>query len=224
MASTATSLTADGDVAVHGIAQEIFGEDLVSNQDPNHYAKGVENCFGELVDMHPCLAAVANKLKPHFLLGALSLWLCCLLPGMCSGLTVCGSFHSGVKLFRQHKEGFCAHMWAFIGHVTDQDHSRCCHDPRPPKPCPTLDARKYPDAVAALATFIDSYLDNCDRFLHGFNTIQNKSINGSFRKRNNKHRNWTVMYGPLTNLGIYERNEGVDTVHACALNKCWQVC
>jgi hypothetical protein len=63
------SLMADGNAVVHLIAQEVFGEGLIANWDPNHYAKGFENCFGELVSMFPCLVAVAGKLKPHFLLG-----------------------------------------------------------------------------------------------------------------------------------------------------------
>jgi hypothetical protein len=64
-----TSITADGDAAVHSIAREVFSEDVVSNRDPNHYTKGVQNCLNDLVEAHPCLATITSKIKPHFLLG-----------------------------------------------------------------------------------------------------------------------------------------------------------
>lgn len=51
-------------------------------------------------------------------------------------------------------------------------------------------------------------MDDCQRYIHGFSTIQLESLNGSAAKRCDKQRNWTVMYCALYDAGILERNEG----------------
>jgi hypothetical protein len=62
--------------------------------------------------------------------------------------------------------------------------------------------------VAALLTFINSYLDDCQWYLHGYNTIQIESLYGSICKCVDKGRHWTVMYTPLVDLSIIEQNDG----------------
>jgi hypothetical protein len=117
-------------------------------------------------------------------------------------------FTSGIKLFARNKGAFCDHMRQFVLHMTDQSHTHCRHQPRPPVASPRLHPVDNSEAVAALTTFIEGYLNDWQRYLHGFNTIQLESLNGSACKRVNKERNWTVMYAPLFDAGILERNDG----------------
>lgn len=64
------SVTADGDAAVHSLVKQIFGDDVVSHQDPNHYTKGLEKSFKPLVEQHPSLATIKKKIKSHFLISS----------------------------------------------------------------------------------------------------------------------------------------------------------
>jgi len=73
---------------------------------------------------------------------------------------------------------------------------------RQPRSPPRLDRNKEPEAVQALEAFIEGYLDDRSNYLHGFDTNQIESLNGSACKRVNKERNFTVMYGPLFDAGI----------------------
>lgn len=99
-------------------------------------------------------------------------------------------------------------MHGFIGHITDRSHQHCRHPPRPPYPTPRLNPIANPEAVKALSIFIDGVLADRQRYLHGYDTNQLESMNGSNCKRVDKERNWTVMYGPLFDAGILERNDG----------------
>jgi hypothetical protein len=74
---------------------------------------------------------------------------------------------------------------------------------------PLLSRVNDPAAVVALEEFIEGYLDDRHQYLHGHNTIQIESLNGTAAKRVSKERNWTVMYAPLFDAGILEHNNGV---------------
>jgi len=106
----------------------------------------------------------------------------------------------------QNEQAFRLHMKAFIPHITDQSHSLCQH-PRG-KVTKRLDAVDHQDALEQLHILIESYLEDSQRYLHGFSTIQLESLNGTACKRVNKERNWTVMYSALFDAAILERNEG----------------
>jgi hypothetical protein len=64
-----TLVTADGDSTIHSIINKVFGDNVLCHHDPNHYAKGLEKSFNDLMDQHPSLSAVQKKIKAHFLLG-----------------------------------------------------------------------------------------------------------------------------------------------------------
>lgn len=106
----------------------------------------------------------------------------------------------------QNEQAFHQHMKAFIPHITNQSHSLCQH-PRG-KATKRLDAVDHQDALEQLRILIESYLEDSQRYLHGFSTIQLESLNGTACKRVDKERNWTVMYTALFDAAILERNEG----------------
>jgi len=174
------SVTADGDVAISAIVEKHYGHSVSVNRDPNHYAKGLLNNVKNLSITYPALADIAPLLKAHFLVG--------------------------VKMHSQNEQAFRLHMKAFIPHITDQSHSLCQH-PRG-KVTKRLDAVDHQDALEQLHILIESYLEDSQRYLHGFSTIQLESLNGTACKRVNKERNWTVMYSALFDAAILERNEG----------------
>jgi hypothetical protein len=64
-----TSVTVDGDSAIHTIMEAQFGKDITINQDPNHYVKGLIKSFEHLTEDFPALADLGASLKTHFLLG-----------------------------------------------------------------------------------------------------------------------------------------------------------
>jgi len=145
------------------------------------------------------------SLKSHFLIGALKLFGLVFVPitHMFSRVGV------GIKLFSRNDASFCAHMRGYIPHITDQNHQQCQHAARPPKATPRLNPANT-EAIATLREFIEGYLADRQRYLHGYNTIHIESLNSSICKRADKERNWTVMYAPLIDAGILERNEGIS--------------
>jgi hypothetical protein len=143
----------------------------------------------------------------------------------------------GMKMHSKNEENFCAHMRSFILHITEQNHQSCLHRPRAAK-VPRLDPIKDADALKQLEALVTGYINDCQRYIHGFSTIQlevlfsctlwppfarvcvlvpypifTKSLNGTACKRVDKERNWTTMYTTLFDLGIFERNEGASPSH-----------
>jgi len=80
------------------------------------------------------------------------------------------------------------------------------------------------EALDALQALIDGYINDCQRYIHGFSTIQLESLNGTARKRVDKERNWTVMYCALFDAGILERNEGTFSLIVHFVVCCMHVC
>jgi hypothetical protein len=196
-----TLVTADGDAAIHSLVLTIFGRNVLCHHDPNHYAKGLEKSFKALTLQHPSLALAEKKLKAHFLIGTLT---CSNHNRILPQILFVFPCPAGVKMFVGNTTGFQGHMCNFIPHITNQDHHLCLHPSQPHKPVPLLDEQEHPEAVSTLKAFIEGYLEDCEQYLHSFSTIQNKSINSSFQKCNNKECNWTTMYGPLTDAGVLE--------------------
>jgi hypothetical protein len=83
-----TSVTADGDAAIHLLVEKHFGDSVVTNCDPNHYAKGLANNVKNLCASSAALTAVAEALKQHFLIGMCE-HTCCVQFMHWSMLTLC---------------------------------------------------------------------------------------------------------------------------------------
>jgi len=116
-----------------------------------------------------------------------------------------------VEKYKCNEEGFCKHMRAFIPHITNVSHKHCCHEHG--KVTVRADPVVDKAALNQLAKLINGYIKDCQRYIHGFSTIQIESVHGTARKRVNKDRNWTIMYEALFDVGILERNEGTHVIY-----------
>ncbi|ELR12289.1 uncharacterized protein ACA1_373400 [Acanthamoeba castellanii str. Neff] len=112
---------------------------------------------------------------------------------------------ASIKKFKKNELGFTTHMKAFIPHITDQHHHWCSHSTQPPKP-PKVDANEHPEVIKKLKDLIKGYINDCQCYMHGFSTIQNKSLNGTAAKHVDKQHQWTIMYGALFDASIIKRN------------------
>ncbi len=63
------TVTADGDAAIEGHVAAAFGNDVLVNRDPNHYAKGLLKNVLALGGDYPVIKELAMPLKKHFLVG-----------------------------------------------------------------------------------------------------------------------------------------------------------
>lgn len=173
-----TSVTADGDLEIHMLVEQWFGDSVVTFHDPNHYAKLLVKNFEHLSAKHPVLVDLAPALKSHFLIGmqrpcACLSHLVMLWPRSMTYSVI------GVKLHTSNEDVFCAHMCGFVLHVTDQSHDHCLHQPWPCKEHPALHPLDDAAAVEDLRVFIEGYLDDCQCYLHGYSTIQIELLNGT---------------------------------------------
>jgi hypothetical protein len=67
-----TSVTADGDAAIHTLVEQHHGRSVVTNRDPNHYAKGLLKNMENLCAEFPILRPISTTLKQHFLISMVS--------------------------------------------------------------------------------------------------------------------------------------------------------
>jgi hypothetical protein len=75
----------------------------------------------------------------------------------------------------RNEEAFCSHMRSFIPHITEQSHQHCLHAERASKE-PRIHPLKHPEALKQLEALIAGYIDDCQRYIHGFSTIQIESL------------------------------------------------
>ncbi len=64
-------MVADGDTDLQTLVREHLGSSVITNCDPNHYAKGLLKNVTNLCSDFPVLHNIAAKLKQHFLIGTL---------------------------------------------------------------------------------------------------------------------------------------------------------
>ncbi len=64
-------------------------------------------------------------------------------------------------MYARNEDGFCRHMCSFVPHITNQDQGFCHHQKdQPAKSTPDLNHLEHPEAVEALKTFIEGYLED----------------------------------------------------------------
>ena len=79
--------------------------------------------------------------------------------------------NAGVKMHSQNEQEFSTHMQSFIPHITKTSHQSCLRGLWPAKD-PQVHPIDHAAALEKLETLIDGYINNCQRYLHSFSTIQ----------------------------------------------------
>jgi hypothetical protein len=180
-------LLTDGDACCFDLART-RQSDLVNLQDPNHYAKRINKDLTSLGETYPVVVDLRLPMlfQSHFLIG-------CKL--------------AAERPPDDRLPSFRKHLQAFVRHISDPNYdcSECLHPPG--KRTLRLDKDVDTELVAVLNELIGRYLVDASLYLHGLDTNGLEALFNKARKYVSKRINYTVMYGPLFDHAIYERND-----------------